>query len=359
MFETNRNENRAKSYYGVRQSPFVAQHYDTWGLGLPFADKISVPVEQMPMILAVGGGKGGVGKSVISANMSAILASCGYRVLVVDLDLGCSNLHTNFGVTMPKKTLTDFLIGGKYSFDDILLPAPVQGVAFVAGGKEELWSKDVGDSRKLLTPLWEQVVQAKRKYKVDFVIFDLGAGTNRHTMDFFCSSHVGIATVLPEPTSIENAYVFLRTTLLNFLEIIGQKTNQVEAANEVAAALNNMNSKSLSQGYNHLLKQLAMSYPDLIDPLLRTLEARKLGLIVNQTRDQADMDIGRSMEHICQRYFGFDARYLTHLNHDDSVLKSIRNRRLLISDFPHSIISKRLLNAVSQVLGLLGLPRRF
>ena len=102
------NKNKSS---GERKSPFVVERCNSWKLGLPHS--MSCPdAGDLPAVLAVGGGKGGVGKSIISANLSAILSQAGYRVLVIDLDLGCANLHTQFGIPMPRKTLADFLLRG-------------------------------------------------------------------------------------------------------------------------------------------------------------------------------------------------------------------------------------------------------
>ena len=68
----------------------------------------SSPAEKKSYTWAIGGGKGGVGKSLISANLSITLAQTGVKVTAVDLDLGCANLHTCLGVDIPSLTLSDF-----------------------------------------------------------------------------------------------------------------------------------------------------------------------------------------------------------------------------------------------------------
>ena len=60
-------------------------------------------------ILSVGGGKGGIGKSLISANLAIALARRGKRVVLVDADLGGANLHTTLGLDLPRRTLSDFI----------------------------------------------------------------------------------------------------------------------------------------------------------------------------------------------------------------------------------------------------------
>ncbi|MCX6128648.1 MAG: AAA family ATPase [Proteobacteria bacterium] len=338
-------------------SQFVAQNYNNWKIGLPFETNLP-PARQLPSILAVGGGKGGVGKSIVSANLAATLAQFGYRVLVIDLDLGCSNLHSHFGVAMPKKTLADFVLTQKAAFRDVIVPAPVQGVAFIAGGREESWADYLDKPSDYLLPLWQSIVVSRQQLKVDFVLIDLGAGTHGYTMDFFTSAHLGLVTVLPEPTSIENAYVFFKMTLWTLIDSLAQRYKLPQVAVDIKANLASMAGATLASGYASCLKNLQSRYPQFIQDLQRTVQARCLGILINQTRDQTDIDLGNSMEHISQKYFGLPTKYLGHLNYDDAVLKSLKNRRLLVSDFPHSMIAKRLSTAAAQSLKILGMQRR-
>jgi len=338
-------------------SAFVTQHFNNWKLGLPWETVLPNP-RQMPAIIAVGGGKGGVGKSIVSANLAATIAQYGYRVLVVDLDLGCSNLHSHFGVAMPKKNLADFVLTQRMGFRDLMMPASIPGVAFVAGGKEESWSEYMEQSSDHLLSLWQALVASKQQSKVDVVLLDLGAGTHRHTMDFFSVANLGLITVLPEPTSIENAYVFFKMALWNLIENLGRRMHQPEAAKDIKAALSSMVGSSLANGYQSCFKELQLSYPQFIQDLLRTMQARCLGILVNQARDQTDIDLGISMEHVCQKYFGFPAKSIGYLNYDEAVLKSLKNRRLLVSEFPHSMVAKRLSVAAAQSLKILGIQRR-
>ena len=336
------------------RSKFVTERHGAWGLGIP--ESIECPPEmEMPAILAVGGGKGGVGKSIISSNLAAVLSRFGLRVLVVDLDLGCANLHTHFGVPMPRRTLADFILHKTHSFRDIILPAPVQGVAFVAGGRENEWGQIFSSGDNYFFSLWEGIFASKREFNVDVVVFDLGAGTHQHTMRFFSAAHLGIVTVLPEPTSIENAYVFIKLALWNLIENLGERLNQQLAAQEIKRILIEDRGGRGHTGYVEPLRQLRSTYPEFIRQLVHGMHGRIVGLVVNQARDQSDVEVGRSMEHIIQRYFGMQCKAIGHLNYDESVWKSLRNRRLLVADFPHCQIAKNLSNMASSVLKLLGI----
>lgn len=333
-------------------SRFVAEKYTSWRVGLP-ANIGEIPDENsIPAIIAVGGGKGGVGKSVISANLSGTLGRLGMRVLVIDLDFGCANLHTHFGIGMPKRSLTDFLLRKTHSFADVILPAPVDNVNFVAGGREEEWGHHLGENYVVLAPLWQSILMAKKLHAYDAVILDLGAGTHRHTMEFFSAAHLGLVTILPEATSIENAYVFLKMALLKLVEHLGQRLDQKDVAKHIQRGLSQAGT-SIENGYLYQLRELKNAYPQFVTQVARSILARYIGIIVNQTREQSDLDIAKSMEHICQRYFGFQTVNLGNLNYDESVWKSSKNRRLLLVDFPHAAISKKFNKLASDAVRLL------
>lgn len=325
-----------------------------WTLGLP--PHVQVPSGPLPRILAVGGGKGGVGKSILSANLASKLAQCGYRVLVVDMDLGCANLHTHFGIPKPRYTLANFILFGDRSFAEIITPTTVAGVALIAGGQEAAWGRHLARGPETLMPLWDAILRSYQQFYVDFVIMDLGAGTQRHTMDFFCAANLGIATVLPEPTSIENAYVFLKTHLWHLVDHVAMRTQQQEAAQDLRHILMRIGSDGSGKGYVDAFRQLSTAYPEYINDVLAAIRSRHLGLVINQTRSQADIEIGGSMELICKRYFGMHAHFLGDLNYDDCAWKSLRNRRLLLNDFPHSVLSRRLAKVTQNVIDLISKP---
>lgn len=355
MTETMINTEMGMPSQRLSKTSAKLQHrHGGWLKGLP--PYVTVPNTPLPAFIAVGGGKGGVGKSIISANISARLAKMGYRVLVIDLDLGCANLHTHFGVAMPSATLAEFVVHRRKRFAEVILPTGVNNVGLIAGGREESWGAFLENGPEALLSVWDSLLTSRSEFGVDFVVLDLGAGTHRNTMDFFSAANMGVITVLPEPTSIENAYVFMRTSLWRLLEHVAGRLGKLDVLGDVRQAFSQVG-RSFEYGYAECLRQISDQHPELVAAMHEGLESRTMGLVVNQTRSQQDIDVGNSMEHICKQYFGFSASFLGHLNYDDAAWKSLRNRRLLINDFPHGVLSKRIgnvtLNAVRE-LGYMG-----
>ncbi len=341
---------------GLEDPPLMAKRRRGWELGLPAY--VRLKARRFPVIIAIGGGKGGVGKSFLSANLSMRLAASGHKVVAVDLDIGGSNLHTYFGVAHPKYSLADAIYFKNQTFGEILTPTGVPGVCLAAGGREEVWGGAQALNDQVMAALFDMILGAKEAGDADFIILDLGAGTSRHTLDFFSAANLALLTVLPEPTSIENAYLFLKIGLFRLIENLGARIGAVDTAEDVKAALLASDTVEMrgarTSGYAERLRQIGATYPGFITQLALALSGRMVGITVNQVRSQKDIDVGKSMEMIGQRYFGFQTRNCGYLNYDEAAWKSLRNRRLMMVDFPHSTLARRMNEVAGSVLKNLG-----
>ena len=101
-------------------------------------------------IWAVGGGKGGVGKSLVTANISICLALMGHKVTAIDLDLGGANLHTCLGVPIPDRTLSDYLTKKANSIKDLTTPTSIENLSIISGAQDELGMASLRSMQKNL-----------------------------------------------------------------------------------------------------------------------------------------------------------------------------------------------------------------
>ncbi len=156
---------------------------------------------------AVGGGKGGVGKSFISSAMACALAQGGKRVILVDADLGGANLHTMFGIKLPERTLNDFLLKKYKTMPEIMLPTLIPTLSLICGASDMLELSNPGYAQR------KRLIRGLAELQADFVIIDVGAGSSYQNLDFFNAAEVGIIVACPTPTAIQNAYSFLKMAL--------------------------------------------------------------------------------------------------------------------------------------------------
>jgi flagellar biosynthesis protein FlhG len=155
-----------------------------------------------------------------------------------------------------------------------------------------------------------------------------------------------MVVVVPEPTSIENAYVFLKSVLYRKLQSIVKAIHQEEAAERLLLSLGDPRfaTPPLAQ-----LQKFAAEEPEIGQKILNLIQMTHLGVVMNQVRTQADAEIGSSITQISQRYFGFSAEFLGAAIFDDVVWKSLRNRRPVCVDYPDSSVSQGLM-AIAKTL---------
>jgi len=279
-----------------------------------------------PRIWALGGGKGGVGKSFISASMGVALAKAGKRVVVVDLDLGGANLHTSLGIRGSKFTLSDYLGGKVVDINQVAEETGIERLRIISGA---------GDSLSIANIQYFQKTKLLRnlpKLDADYVILDLGAGTSFNTLDFFIEADHGLVSVTPDPGSVENTYRFLKCVLIRRLRDVPKQAR--ESVQQLMSQRRGEGGKAGSLA--DFVDEMARRKPRVGEVLRRELGGMRLHIIVNQVVEPADTELGRSMQMVCSRYFGTHISYLGFLHHDKMVLKALQQRRAFFSSFPQS-----------------------
>ena len=113
-------------------------------------------MEQRAKLWAVGGGKGGVGKSFLTTNIGVLLAKEGKRVVLMDLDLGGANLHTCLGVTDLDRGVSDFLMRRYEELEEALVPTQVPNLFLLSGAQ---------DSLNIANPKYAQKIRLLRELK--------------------------------------------------------------------------------------------------------------------------------------------------------------------------------------------------
>ncbi len=292
-------------------------------------------------IWAVGGGKGGVGKSLVTANLSICLALMNYKVVAIDLDLGGANLHTCLGIPIPPQTLSDYLSRKIRNLNELLTPTPIENLSIISGAQDDLGIANLKQMHKA------KLLSKLNEIDADFILFDLGAGTSYNTLDFFISADKGILVSLPEPTSIENTYRFIKS-------VYHRKLKMVEELIDINPLIDQaINAKMTGDhGPSDIINAIKKTNPEKGLMLQREIQKLTPHLIINQVRTQADIDIGHSMKIICRKYFGINIDYVGHLDYDATVWQSVKKRRPLLMEYPNSTLVSSFDKMVYKILDL-------
>ena len=294
----------------------------------------------MPHIISIGGGKGGTGKSFITANLGVLLASQARKVLLVDLDLGASNLHTLLGVRNPKPGLSEFLNKTTRDLDHVIVPTMFENLFFINSMKCTLEIANLSYAQKL------KLIRAIRNLPHDYILLDLGAGTNFNTLDFFLASNEGFLILTPSPTSIENTIRFIKAAHL-------RKLKQILTRDVVDAILKEIhnNFKGELITIPDLVRVLKKHDPDQWKSVQNIFNGFHFKFILNQFSKHADVTLGGRIEKVCNKYFYCSFRFLGNVGYDSRVQDSILSRRVYISKYPYTSTAIELQNIAKQIVG--------
>lgn len=295
--------------------------------------------EERRVIWAIGGGKGGSGKSFITTNLGIWLSRMGAQVILIDADLGGANLHTFLGILPPALSLSDYIKRRVADLNEVLIPTAVPNLQLLSGAQDLLSASDTKSVQK------QRLLRSIQKLKADYVLVDLGAGNGLHVLDFFLMSDGGILVVTPEPTSIENAYRFLKSV---FYRRLRHLPISQDAKRLIDEAMDPKNELGIETPFD-LLREIGERNEADAHQLARDVERFHPNLILNQVRTKKDVEIGFSIRSACQKYFGIRLHYLGYIVYDQEVSQSVRKRRPLLMESPQSKAAQCIMEIASKL----------
>ena len=286
-------------------------------------------IEEEGKIWAIGGGKGGTGKTFVTSAMGTYLAGKGKRVVLIDVDIGGANLHSFLGINRPKKSLTDFFETGT-SLNKLAVKTGIDNMSLITGDIHSLASDNIKFTQML--KLFRHIMKLNKHY----VIIDLGGGSHNNTIDTFLMADKRIVILEPEITSVENMYHFIKNALFRKLRMSLREYGFKEIVEQMWERREEYNIKSLRE----LMDCIRDSFSYVGDIIDKELSDFKLYLILNKIRSSDDILIGSSMKSIFMKYLGVDTRFVGFVEYDDSVWRSIRERRPFMLNYSLSRSAK-------------------
>lgn len=286
---------------------------------------LSVHQTSQKTIWAVGGGKGGTGKSFIAASLAIHLASQEKDVVLIDADLGGPNLHTFLAMNDSHLDLGHFFTNKVSRLEETTAFTPFSGLRLIRGTDKIPFMTNLNYYKKLKFIRHVKGFDAKR------VIIDIGTGSSLNDLDFFTLSNPGILVVNPEPTSIENAYYFLRSCIIRILKSYIEYYKIQDLIRRMAEHMDG-HSKSIYSFFNTIISY-DKSYAQILYKALRKFRPC---LIVNKAKSERDYLLGESMADVIQKYLVVKVRYLGAIPYDENIELSLRKFSPYMSTFSDS-----------------------
>jgi len=300
------------------------------------------PVSAPARVWAVGGGKGGIGKSFLVANLAAVAAQSGRQVVLIDADLGGANLHTCLGVRGGERVnLSDYFEDRVVDLGKAVLDTPIPGLRLILGALGHAGKAETTQEQR------SRLVRVVRELPADLVIIDLAAGTDRSTVDFFLEADEHFLVTTPEPTAIENVYAFLRAAFYRRMAHAMQSANIRDV---VRTATDTRNERGIRTPLD-LLQEIDRIDPDEGARFRQALGRFRPHLIINQVRSSDEVKMGFSIRSVCRKFFGIDVDYAGYVNYDDHAWRSVKERKPLVLAYPSSDAALYIRRIVKKLLG--------
>lgn len=274
-------------------------------------------------IWSVGGGKGGIGKSVTTANIGCALAMRGAEVVVVDADLGGANLHNYFGIKSPAAGLDDFLKGRASRLEEVMIPTGVKGLSLISGAGEFLGTADPAFSQK------QKLITHIKKIEADYILVDLGAGSSYDVLDFFAVSNTGIVVLVPEPEAVQNAYIFLKSFVYRRLQRLFSGDRRIT---DMITEATDSRSPGSVRSFSDLCERISREDIGSAERALAEVKSFRPRLLLNMAASEQDLKAVDAFRGAAAAFLGLDTEFAGAMYSRAAVKEAARKMRPFMLD---------------------------
>lgn len=301
----------------------------------------------MSQIIPIASGKGGVGKSLLSANLAIALGQQGKKVVLVDLDLGASNLHLVIGQKPGAASLGSWFTE-KSDFKDIIQQTDYQNVSFIAGDSQ------IPDLTSLKHVQKVRLIRNLKNIDTDYIILDLGAGTHQFILDMFLLSPQGIVVSAPAVTATLNGYLFLKNATFRLLYTTFKRGTPGRAY------LDNLkkDSATMQKLYiPNLIQSLANCDPANTQIFISRMQQFRPRLVMNMIEDPKDADRAQRIKSSCNQYLGLEIEYLGLMYRDMLQDKALASQLPVVVYKPQSVLGQAIYRIADKIISTI--PHQF
>ncbi len=282
-------------------------------------------------IIPIASGKGGVGKSLLAANLAIVLARANRRVVLADLDLGGANLHLILGIRGVTAGIGSFITSSLLELEDVIRDTDYENLRFIPGDGEipGVANLTFAQKRRLRGRLC--------RLEADVLILDLGAGTSFNVMDFFLLARRGIVVTTPTPTALVNAYLCIKNALFRLL------TTSIDRKSEAFLLLKDIlrDSQQIQRVYlPQMVARLERVDPASIARYRAACEAFRPRLVMNMLDDPADAGKVTRLRQSCSSYLGLELEHLGVMYRDKLQDVSLGSHLPIVVYKPDSVLSQ-------------------
>jgi len=284
-------------------------------------------------IIPIAGGKGGVGKSVIAVNLALSMSMFGKKTVLVDLDLGGSNLHTLLGLRNSNPGMGNLVSGRKASVNEMVCPTEWENLFFIPG---DVLVYGIGELTKAVKA---RIVKGLLDIEADYIIIDLGGGSNFTVVDFFLISNSGLIITTPQTTSIMNAYSFIKNYVFRFLQRAFASDKQISAYLKKVLKERRPGEQKTVNDMIEDISKINSGSGEKAEAFLEVLQPK---LILNKMYGVEDVSLAEGLRDLCARNLSINIECLGTVMNEKIVNRSINLQRPFILDHEETVVTEEI-----------------
>ncbi|MGA2332470.1 MAG: P-loop NTPase, partial [Syntrophales bacterium] len=277
--------------------------------------------------IAVGGGKGGIGKTIVAVNLSLALSRMEKKITLLDGDIGNSNCNTLLGITRIDSSLEEYLRKER-SLHEITVSTAYPGLRLLCGAQNNVDALLAAGMSRLLDDIGQ--------IEADCLVIDLGAGMSDETLDLYRLADEKIIVVTPQVTSLQNAYGFIKSAFLHDLKCTGRLDTLLEQTGSNPQKLHSLIGNL--EGSHAARRAFAV-----------VLARQRFKIVGNMVNDDKDVKIVQTLQKVVGQYLHIENTILGTMATSEDIRNSVNRITPFVAlspDLPQSQEMKRMAAAL-------------
>ncbi len=291
-------------------------------------------------IITLGGGKGGIGKSIMCTNLAVGMALSGQKVVLMDGDFGASNLHALLGISHPPYGFQDLFTNSRLDPESLLIETGIDNLKFISSAGDNPGSANIDPERV------QTIISFLKQLKAHTVILDLGPGTSFNVLDFFNIHDQCIVMSTPEVTSVMKTFSFVRAALFRKISLhlkdAPELQRLVDHSHPSQADVETCTIDILREN----IKKVDGSQTEEVEKIIRSFKPE---VIINRVRNKKDLQTGDNLTNLVKKFLDVDLKYLGHVIESDQVRDSVEEMVPFLIKDPQSTPSKNLQEIIGEL----------
>lgn len=298
-------------------------------------------MDSKPFFIPIASGKGGVGKSILAANLAVALAISGHSVVAIDLDLGGSNLYSYLGLENRYAGIGDYLISKKGKLIDYLVQTNIPNLQYLAADHRITFLANIAYAQKV------KLVNEIKNIPADYIVIDLGAGTTFNTLDYFDFSNNGLVITTFEKPAILNTLSFIK----NFIHRVALK--EIRQNHMINADINKASKNLTGDDYltiNDIIDIVGKVDATMAAKIVTLTRSYQPRILFNRGEHPDQLEVINHMQTSIKKYLSVDLCFFGFLYEEDPAKLSSNHGYILLKRYPESILSKGIIEIAKRIV---------